>query len=362
MNDIIRTLQDKAARILIVRLSAFGDVLHVLPALEALHALLPSARFSWIAEELSAPILQGHPLLDEVIVLPRKTWQQNLAHPVRSCLSVLAAIRFFRELRRRTFSLALDFQGNLRGGMVTRLSGAAFSVGFHRKNCREWSHLLHKVSIPPMQPDVHRVTRNLAIPRFLGFQDDKPQPRLADMAREKQWAKAALNGSGRPVMIFHPGVSAFGTFKSWTREGFTELAIRAADTFQADIRLSWAPADRDMVEAIAAETGGKAAPAPACPDLRHLAALLTQADMVVAPDTGVLHLADVLGIPQVALFGPKDPAIYGPQHAPHRVVTSDIDCRPCKKRSCSHRRCMTDITAGQVLEAMQSLKHEVGHG
>ncbi len=357
----------KADRVLIVRLSALGDVLHVLPALTALGQLLPRASFSWITEELSAPLLEGHPDLDRVWPLPRKAWQRRLKQPTRAISVVRDAVGFFRKLRRERPAVAMDFQANLRGSVVARLSGASLTVGFHPRDCREGSHLLHTVTVRPTEPGAHRVERNLGIPRHFGFNGHDPGPRLPSFTAQRERARAFLGTGPRPALLFHPGVSAFGAFKAWTEEGFASLADEAVRAFGAQVVVSWGPGEIELVNRIiqrATSARPGALPirrAPPCSTIADAAGLIAEADLVVAPDTGVLHVADALGTPVVALFGPKDPAVYGPRHAPRRIVRSGAPCSPCTRRECTHRTCMRSITVAMVLEAAGELLGETIH-
>ncbi len=352
--------------ILIVRLSAFGDVIHTLPALDALRTLFPRGRISWITEELSGSVLAGHPDLADVWMLPRKTWQKQLLKPA-NCMSTLAqAAGFFKTLRRERFSLAIDFQGNLRSSIVAKLSGAKEILGYHRENCREYSHLFYTRSAPPLPKHLHRIERNLHLPRVLGFNGTRPVPRLAALEAERKQARAALKEKRRPVLLFHPGVSAFGAFKSWTEEGFARLAESAVTELQAEVLFSASGGHHELVERILGKTAGRLRDrlhkAPSCSTLREMAGLVAEVDLVVAPDTGILQLADTLKTPIVGLFGPKDPAIYRPVYAPCTIVTSDVPCRPCGRRSCSHRSCMLKITPEMVFEAVDKQLKETFHG
>jgi ADP-heptose:LPS heptosyltransferase len=266
------------------------------------------------------------------------------------------AVRFFRELRRERFGAALDFQANLRGAIVARLSGAGFTVGFDRTDAREGSYRLHTLLAPPAAAGAHRVERNLGVPRCLGFSDADPAPRLPDFEAPRARARAFFGASdGRPVLLLHPGVSAFGEFKAWTEDGFAELARSAVERLGARVVFTWAPSDLALVQRIAARAACGARLAPACPTVADLAGFVAEASVVVAPDTGVLPVADALGTPLVGLFGPKDPAIYGPRYAPRRIVRSGVDCSPCPRRTCDHRTCMVSITPAMVFEAVASL-------
>jgi len=339
---------------LIVRLSALGDVVHVLPALGALRDRFPAARFWWITEELSAPLLCGHPYLEGVYVLPRKSWERRLKKPASMVRVVREALSFFRVLRSMRFSLALDFQGNLRGALVSRLSGAPITCGFNKQDTLEASHLLHRMHALPAPPRCHRVERNLQIPRSLGYKGLDPGPVLPDFKKNGS-QEAFLCGLKRPVIACHPWVSAFGAFKAWTEEGFARFAASAVRAFGGSVIFTWAPSEKEAAERIVSSAGQGVFLAPKCESIGRLAALLQGVDLLVAPDTGVLHIADALRVPVVALFGPKDPAVYGPRYAPRRIVRSSVSCSPCTKRSCDHRTCMISITPEMVLEAASEL-------
>ena len=355
-------MADPFERILIIRLSALGDVIHVLPALEALRRVFPAASFSWVTEELSAPLLKGHPYLEKVWVLPRKTWQ-NRIHSSKGLLKVAKeAASFFRDLRKEGYDLALDFQGNLRGAVVARLSAAPVTMGFHKKNTLEGSHLLHRRHCPYSPPLVHRVERNLQIPRAFGFNGTDPGPVLPSFAEEREKARSFLSSLQRPVILCHPGVSPFGAFKAWTEEGFAAFASMAVRKFGANVVFSWSPREKEEAERIAGKAGKGAFLAPPCPSVADMAGLIAEVDLLVAPDTGILHLADALGTPVVALFGPKDPRIYGPRYAQRKVVRSNVPCSPCEKRSCKERTCMLRITPEMVLEGVGELLGKKGHG
>ena len=162
-------------RILIVRLGALGDVVHVLPALGALRRALPGARIHWAVETAAASLLEGHPDLEAVHVIPRKEWSASLLRPACWADLLKSAEGVFRRLRAPGFDAALDFQGNLRSAVVSVLSGAPVRIGFGKGANKENSHLVytHRV-VPP--PGLHKAEKNLRLLQVLSVDGSSPPP------------------------------------------------------------------------------------------------------------------------------------------------------------------------------------------
>lgn len=343
-------LEETIRRILLIRYSALGDVIHVLPALTALRERFPEAQLCWLVEPSGASLLEGHPFLDRLLIANRKAWLRGLRNPGRWGRTTTEIGRLLSELRREHFDLVVDFQGNHRSGLSTFLSGGRYRLGFHPSDCREvggwfFSNLRARPA-PLLQP---RVLKNLHLLREMGWSGPVPKAVVPVRDEDRQRARrviASLPGSG-PVVTLHPAVSAFGRFKQWSIESYRELCELLRSEIDARVLLTWGPGELELVRAI-----GRGVPAPPTPRLLALAALLAESHVVIASDTGCLHLAAALGIPVVGIYGPKSPRVYGPYPPRGRIVASDVPCHPCKLRRCEHRICMSSITAREVLGAV----------
>jgi heptosyltransferase I len=189
---------DRIRRLAIIRLSALGDVVNTLPALTALRRALPSAHIAWVCESASAPLLEGHPLLDEVIAVPRKRWGADMKRLVGLLTVPPQVWRFARTLQRARFDTAIDFQGNFRSGLVAFHTKAPVRIGFGRAHAsggrrsggavsKEWSHLFTTHHVPlPHQP-LHRVELGLRLVAALGIPtaDAAPVVPATDSDRER---------------------------------------------------------------------------------------------------------------------------------------------------------------------------------
>lgn len=349
--------RSKIRRILIVRLSALGDVINTLPVLRPLRSTFPDAHIAWLAESEWADLLDGHPLLNDVILLERKQWQKQLLGLHQPGQALADARRFFSALRRRRFDLVVDFQGNLRSGVAAWLTGAPVRVGFDRGAAKEFSYLFANRRVPLDGRAVHRVERNLALlASVVGNVTDEGAELFIPPADEEyidRFLGARRRGRG-PLVVIHPGVSRFGVYKRWPAERFAELAEELYRAKSADLVLTWGPGERPLVQEIAAQAPHTLV-GPQTSSLKQLAALLRRGALFVGCDTGPTHLAALVGTPVVALYGPKDPKVYGPHRVRHRIAQKDLPCRPCTRRVCDDPKCMTQISVGEVLEAALSL-------
>jgi lipopolysaccharide heptosyltransferase I len=316
--------------ILIVRLSAFGDVVHVLPSLSALRRELPDTKIGWVVEELSAPLLEGHPELDRLHVIPRKTWQRNLA---RGALvrPFGEARRKLSELRAEHYEVAIDFQSNLRSALVARLSGAARRIGQPAPFAREGSGRLFTETPQPLPFEAHKVERNLNLLAPLGIRCEPTRGIVPGPSSATGRPDVPAHDERRRVVL-HPGVSRHGSIKVWRPECFRELAARLADAGH-EVLLSWAGAvERVQAEQIAREAPGVKLAHEV--DVAGLAALLRSADLFVGVDSGPLHLAAAIGTPALGLYGPKHLTTYGPYWPGTDTLVADYPCSPCRHRRC----------------------------
>lgn len=350
--------EGRAPRILLIRLSALGDVLHALPVLSALRARFPDARIDWAVEDRAASLLEERPDLDRVLVYPRRRLSAAL-HGVPSPVELLrAGGGFVRALRRGAYDVALDLQGNLKSGAVLRASGAALRFGPGRPDAREGSQVFSQRRAVPPRSKRHRVERNLALASALlgeplpyvppGF----PVGAATEQAATRLLAHADLPPDGFAVL--QPGTSGFGAFKRWPAERFGSLARRLAADGHA-VAVPHGPGEEALAAAVVA-AAPDAAVALRPPSLPVLAEVIRRAGLFIAADTGPLHLAALVGTPLVGLFGPKDPTVYGPyglraDGTPGLlpVLTQpDVACRPCTLRRCADPLCMRTLAPERV--------------
>ena len=349
----------RASRILIVRLSALGDVVHALPMLDALRRAQPAAHIGWLVEEKAASLLAGHPQIDRLWVAPRAQVVKLLRRG-----RVLAALRllvgFARELRAAHYDLVIDAHGNARASFLALCSGARRRIGYAHGYAKEGAGWLYTDRVVPTRPRQLKVQRALELLGPLGIDPRGARAVLGIPDAMREWARAQVAElGGRPVVAIHPGVSEFGAIKQWAPERFGGTAIRLARERGARCLVTWGPGERDLAQRVVAASEGTAVLGPQTGSILHLAALYQACDLVIGVDTGPLHLAAALGVPVVGLYGPKDPAVYAPWDARTGaaavVVSRPVHCSPCNRRTCANGTviCMPAIQVDDVVAAAQ---------
>lgn len=346
-------------KILIVRTSALGDVVQVLPAVSALREHYPRAFIGWLIEPAGARLIEGHPAIDRLFVFDRARWKQEWLRPASWPGLAGGLLRLVREIRRERFDLVVDFQCNVRSGLAVLLSRGRRRLGFSRHDSPEWGGwLFTNLKAPRCPPGIHKVEKNLCLVRALGYQGDAGRSVIPIPDVDRTWAAgiySGLPGKG-PRVLLHPAVSRFGQIKRWPADRFRALVDRAREELDARVLISWGPGEREMAEAV-----GRPTIAPPIESPRRLAALAAGADAVVAADTGALHIAAALGTPTVGLYGPKDVGRHGPwPPGPRaRAIRSAAPCSPCLLRKCEHRICMSLL---EHEDAFLALKTVLGIG
>lgn len=322
------------SRVLLVRTSALGDVVNALPVLAAVRRSWPGARIGWVVDEAFAPLLEGHALLDELIPVPLRRWRRG----GEGRAGELA--RFVRRLRRFDAELALDLMGNHKGALLARLSGARLRFGARRADRREPASALWVNRRVPV-PAAHSVDRMLAIAAAAGARIEP-----VDFAADALACGRELSG-GRDHLFVHPG-AAWGN-KRLPPGRWGAVAAGLARRTGVEVRIGAAPGEEELADAVVAASGGIARRLDA-PTLGHLTAAIRGARLVLAGDTGALHLARALEVPVVAVHGPTDPELHGPYARPADVVFRRLPCSFCHRRMAEAKACLLGIDPEEIVE------------
>lgn len=333
-------------KVLIVKLSALGDVVQSLPVAMAIREQVPQARLDWLVEAPSAGLLAGHPALDQVLVSPRRQPGAGSPGQLR---------KWLKGLRQLEYDAVLDLQGLMKSAIFVGLSRGRRKIGFAggKEPLAAWAL---SERLPAFDPQRHALERYLDLLGPLGLR----RPEVASFGLEPQpsaleAAKALLAGrrAGRPLVVLHP--VAKWESKLWPVAHWARLAVLLHEA-GLDLALSGSAADRTVTQAITLEAGlGEGLwDLAGVAGLKELAAVLDLADLVVATDTGVMHLAAALGRPVVALFGPTSPGRTGPYGAGHMVLRLGLECSPCFRRQCPEPRCLSELAPEQVAQAALS--------
>ena len=292
-------------RLLIVKTSSIGDVIHALPIVQALKKARPGLTLGWVVRRRCADVLAGSPFIDRLYVMPDKPK-----------LGELLGLR--RELRMGRYQVALDIQGLLLSGLVTRLSGALVRVGWDRNREGNAVFLTHPV-VPGRAQDRHEIDLLYGFAEAFGVSaahpDFTPQPYLAaeGMGKADRW----LSGLPRPRIALNVGASR--AYKRWSVENWARVAAGLAAAGHPVVFIGDAQ-DAESVAQITPLLSGAFVDLAGKTTLRELASVLAACDLLVTGDTGPMHVAVAVGTPVIALFGATDPRRHGPYGARNVVL------------------------------------------
>ncbi len=339
--------------ILIVKLSAIGDVIHTLPSLSALRKLYPKANITWVVEEDSSDIIKDHPYLNRVIVSRRKRWMTDLKSPHRVSRTIKEIRTFVRTLRDRSYDLVIDFHGLFKSSLIVLLSGGKRKIGYDSMQELSGLFLNEKIHEDMVK---HAVDRYLDFLCHLGSDVDEKEFLIPVREENRNRVKNLLTINNIDTKDRFVAVNpvAFWATKLWENDKFARLCDRITEDLKAKVILTGDRSD-GMIENIQSLMSHPSVNLGGQTTLRDLAHLYSLSSVVITTDSGPMHIAAAMGTPVVALFGPTDPLRTGPYGRGHVVIRKEMSCSPCFLKKCNSRKCMEEITVEEVFQAVKGV-------
>ncbi len=322
-------------RILLIKPSAIGDVVHTLPVWNLLRNHWPAAEISWLVTPGCAGLLDGLAGLNVI-----RFERGRLASAWRSTAAAKELFGLGKWLRDMRFDLVIDLQGLFRSGWMTWQTRAPMRVGF--ANAREFAWTFYTHRVPIETAEQHATDRYLKVLEALGAPTSPiAYPFVVDDSDRAYVQKLLPAGAKYAVLL--PGTN--WATKRWPVEKFPRLVAPLRQRFGLEVVVAGGPDVEELAVRIpeARNLVGRT-------DLRQLVALLDRADLVIANDSGPMHIAAALGRPLVTMYGPTNPVRTGPYGRDDSVVRLDIPCSPCYSRRCSHQSCLQWLEVEPVLE------------
>ncbi len=352
--------------ILIIRLSALGDVIHTLPVAAAIKRYLPESRITWLVEKMSAPLLFNNPAVDRVIVFPGKTLLPSLMATPPSVTPLNSLRQFWQELKSENYDIAIDAQGLFKSAFLGWLSGAKIRIGF--ANTREWADkfLTHPVDVGDFFAHDRHITdsyKQVAL-RSLALIDQNftrqttinpfpefPLPVVPDNVRQKvqTWLNTLTGENEKaPVAVLIPGTT--WATKIWPINKWQELSHLLIEHNGYKVILCGGISEilinKQLEEPGVLNLTGQT-------NLLELIALFKQVQLVIGGDTGPLHLADAVGKAKIiGIFGSTPWKRNGPIGATAHSIALNLDCQPCFAKTCRLKTiaCLNDLSAEHVYQ------------
>jgi len=323
---------DSAPRILVVRTGAMGDILHGMPAITALRQAFPHSEIGWVVEPHWAPLLETsitakprsaeQPLVDQVHFAETRAWSK---HPA-SITTLQSILQLRRELRARRYQIAIDLQGSIRSAIIAKLSGAKQIVGPAEPREKQASWMYGTKVATRAE---HVIEQGCEIASTLGVQLAPAPVSLPIDPDAERWAETQIDTQAKGQTVLLAPSAGWGA-KQWPAERYGELALRLGRNGYSV--LVNAVHEQDPLAAVVVRSSEGAAK-PVVANIAQLIALTRRMRLVVAGDTGPLHLAAALQVPVVGIFGPTDPTRNGPYGTRSRVLRDAISVRDHRRHA-----------------------------
>lgn len=334
----------KSARILLIKPSSLGDIVHTFPVVSAIKAQWPASHITWLVKRQWAELAERAEGIDRV-------W------PVDT--TVRSWIRESLALRAERFDIALDLQGLFRSALVARFSGAPLCIGF--ANGREGSPWFYTQRVPVFSRDIHAVDRYLSMAAALGASLPE-RPRFEFRLLEEDMAIVRKLCYGKGLSVDKPWVAmsigARWPTKRWPVTSFAAVVDQLHMAHLGPVVMIGSSEERIYTERLRALTKSPFIDLSGEIPLRCLPVLLSKASAMITNDSGPMHIAAALGVPVVAIFGPTSAARTGPYGDGHQVLAGQVSCSPCFSRVCRHDpelECLHLIKPTQVVDVMRPL-------
>lgn len=334
--------------ILLIKLRYIGDVVLCTPLLPVFRKHFPKANITFLVNPGTTEVLKGNPYLNDVWELPSQSWWQQLT--------------FIRKVRKRKFDAVLDLTDGDRSAFLAWMTGAPVRLGFNRD--QRWRGKLYSNVLPSDYGSMHMVDYHQQALAGLGIHEPVGDPNVfvdSQGTSENEKMDSLFSGNGQRLVLLHP--AARYDFKAWPLERFAALADWLSEQ---SLRVALIGSSQDILlgQQILNLTKHRPMNLIGTTHLSQLAALMKRSTLFVGNDGGPMHMAAAVGCPVVGLFGPSDPAVWGPRGSSMKVIYKGLNCEECFYSGCSRGEegCMRQISIEEVCQAAQTLlaKEEVG--
>ncbi len=355
MSRLLKLKEGPGSRILIRAANWVGDAIMTTPALRAVRRNFPQSRITVLAKPWVIPVYEHNPWVDEIMLYDAAG--RHHQGP--------GVLRLARDIRRRRFHLAILMQNAFEAALLAFLAGIPERLGY---NTDGRGLLLNRcVRLDPILKKRHLIEYYLGILKGAGLRTDGTGMDLCLTASDQAFAAELLEKKGfhegMPVIGINPGATG-GTAKRWFPERYAELAGLLARQYGTRILLFGGPGDHRLGETIASLSGGVCVNMAGKTTLGQAFALIRTLDLMVTNDSGLMHAAAALDIPQVALIGSTDPVATAPAGDRSVMLRIPTVCSPCRHKDCPgpHHICMDQIRTAQVFEICRTVLDPVADG
>ncbi|MDR3579218.1 MAG: lipopolysaccharide heptosyltransferase I [Oryzomonas sp.] len=344
-------------RVLIIKTSSLGDIIHALPVIDYLHQAAPGIEIDWVVEEQFISVLEHNPRLNRIYPIKTRKWRKApFSVETRNDLKALK-----KALRNQTYDFVFDIQGNLKSGLVDWLSGARERIGFGMEVLQEKINCLFTTRRVPVSRNIdHHITKRYLRVVSAPFCMNYPNSNLTSnifSAPEDEAAAARYMANLPNGLVFLFQIGTTWNTKLWYPAGWTELARRLTAQYPGStVVINWGNnCEKSIGEQIVRDAGDSVRLLPWL-SIRELIPIIKRVSLVVGGDSGPLYLAAAVGTPTVSYYRATRASKYAPLGKQHRAIQADIDCAGCRRKLCDRdAECRRRIFVHSLFEAVSDL-------
>ncbi len=335
-------------KILIIRLSAIGDVIRVIPAMEAIQIAYPDAQIDWVVEQKASDAIAGHLALNECIIFERT---QDFLSSIKNFFQLC------KQIKQKKYDLVIDFHGILKSGLISYSSKAPYRFSFAPPRAQELSHIFatHKVPLPK-DKTLTRVEENFILASAVGAEKINDWLGMIipeEIEEEIQNLLHNLCETNKKLIVIHPPVDR--PEKQWSPEYFAKLADMLIADGRFEVLFTWGPGQYEFITQIKKKMQYPVLISPQLPTLKHLASLITHSSIFISCDTGPMHLAWLLHQPAICIFGGTNPEQHAPQGPQFRTLYKGPLPFPKKISLIQAQESLQKITPEEVYKSVLEL-------
>lgn len=358
----------KIRKILIIKPRAIGDVILTTPFIRALKKNMPQAEIDFMIEPFAAPVVEGNPAINEIILMHRhknpakelaavRSMRKNELKKQKPFVRMIETVSFYLKVRAKRYDLVFDLWGNMRTALTAWLSGAPHRVGFDFRGRKYFYSLPVKRDITPK----YNALFQMDLLQAAGIPGDGIKTEIFTSPQDEKFAEDFFSGIAKTGPFI--GMNALGSWpaKRWPAEKFA----MTADLFDermpgCRVFMIWGPGEKEHALKTVSLMGKAGVRAVLIPEasIKQLAALIKRMDIVITNDGGPKHIAAAVGVPTVTVFGPTNYMNWGPQSdALHAALSAELKCSPCEKLDCPYgtMECMEKVGAEEVFAAADKI-------
>jgi len=337
----------KIKNILIRSTNWIGDAIITTPAIRAVHKNFPEAKISLLAQPWVAPIFYNNPYIDDILLYDIAGKHKGLS----------GIIRLRNELRKEKFDLAILLQNSFEAALISIWAGIPNRLGYNTDV--RGLLLTHCIPLKPYLKRVHQIDYYLGLLKSVSLKSDSRQLTIVITDKERKHTEATLEQQGitskDKLIGINPG-AVFGSAKRWFPERYAQLSLQLHAYSKSTIVIFGGPSEKALGQYIAQLMGNRCINFCCKTSLREAVALIERCQLFITNDSGLMHVAAALNIPQIAIFGSTDYVTTSPNSLNSQIIRSPVPCSPCLKSECpTDHRCMKNITVKMVYDAAVKL-------